>query len=404
EAWTNQPWINEGAAVRVSVIAFGRGAGERRLDGQIVDEINPDLTSRANANLLKARSLPENRGVCFMGTSKVGCFDIPGNLARSWLKLPNASGVQNSDVLRPWANGQSLAGRPADTWIIDFGTNMSLAKAAMYEAPFAYVQENVQPERKRQRRDAYRNRWWIHAEARPGLRGALRPLSRYLATPRVAKHRFFVWLPVGVLPDSRLFAICREDDFAFGVLSSRFHSVWALANASRHGIGNDPTYNASSCFETFPFPEGGKKVRNSIVQAGQRLDSLRGRWLNPSQWVDVIDSPVAHCSPRFVPKQGHEAELKLRTMTNLYNERPVWLENAPEELDRAVAGAYGWKDYTPQMPDDAILARLLKLNVYRAADLLAPLEKHLAVVRTEGGRKHPSSNASGLTSNRRKFA
>ncbi|MBK9020755.1 MAG: hypothetical protein IPL72_12420 [Sulfuritalea sp.] len=89
------------------------------------------------------------------------------------------------------------------------------------------------------------------------MRNAMSDLMRYIATPRVAKHRFFIWLPVAVMPDSRLYAICRDDDATFGILSSRLHEVWALANASRHGDGDEggrPTYNAKSCFETFPFP------------------------------------------------------------------------------------------------------------------------------------------------------
>src|SRR5260370_27347392 len=41
-----------------------------------------------------------------------------------------------------------------------------------------------------------------------------------------------------------------------GVLHSRFHIAWALKMASRHGVGNDPTYNAHSVFATYPFPPG----------------------------------------------------------------------------------------------------------------------------------------------------
>ncbi|HYP67861.1 MAG TPA: hypothetical protein VEP67_06350, partial [Thiobacillaceae bacterium] len=69
---------------------------------------------------------------------------------------------------------------------------------------------------------------------------------------------------------------------------------------------------------------------------------------------------------RPVAKPGHEAELKKRTLTNLYNQRPAWLDNAHKELDAAVAAAYGWTDYTPDMPDGEILRRLLALNLQRA--------------------------------------
>lgn len=392
EAWRDEPWINDGAAVRVSVVAFGHGGKQPRLDGKPVEMIQSDLTSMIGSNITQARPLTENRGICFMGTSKVGPFNIPGDLARAWLGLPNSTGVSNADVLRPWANGQELAGRPSDTWIIDFGAGMPQAQAVLYEAPFAYVQKHVKPERAKQRRDAYRNRWWIHAEARPGLRAAIRPLSRFLATPRVAKHRFFVWLPVAVLPDSRLFAICRDDDFTFGVLSSRFHTVWALVNASRHGVGNDPTYNATNCFETFPFPVVDDVVRESISVLGRKLDTLRDGWLNPPQWVDRIPQPDSRYPLRAVPKAGNESNVKSRTLTNLYNERPAWLDIAHAELDRAVAVAYGWTDYTPAMPDDAIIARLLKLNLAREPDLFTSSQKHLAVVRTKGRREPPAKS------------
>lgn len=151
--------------------------------------IHGDLTPAGiGSDMTTAQPLNENAGICFMGTSKVGTFDIPGTLARQWLPLPNPNGRPNADVLRPWANGQELTGRPADKWIVDFGADMSEADAAMYEAPFSHVESHVRPERANQRRDAYRLRWWIHAEARPGLRAALRNRLRYIATPRVAKH------------------------------------------------------------------------------------------------------------------------------------------------------------------------------------------------------------------------
>lgn len=385
EAWRDEPWVNNGAAVRVSIVVFGRGNQRRCLDGQQVAVIHPDLTSAkdANANLAQARPLPENRGICFMGTSKVGAFDISGDTARAWLNLPNPKGLPNADVLRPWANGQDLAGRPSDKWIIDFGTGMPAARAALYEVPFAYVEKHVKPERINQRRDAYRDRWWIHAEARPGLRKALRSLPRFIATPRVAKHRFFVWLPVGVIPDSRLFAICRDDDVTFGVLSSRLHMVWALVHSSRHGDGDDggrPTYNAAACFETFPFPAPDASARKSVAAAARRLNELRDSWLNPPQWVDRIQRLDARYPARLVPKPGHEVDVKSRTLTNLYNERPAWLENAHAELDRAVAAAYGWADYTATMPNDKIITRLLELNQERAADLFTQSKNDFAVV------------------------
>ena len=68
--------------------------------------------------------------------------------------------------------------------------------------------------------------------------------------------------------------------------------------------------------------------------------------------------------PRIVPKDADAAtKLKKRTLTNLYNERPVWLANAHKRLDEAVFAAYGWP---ADLSDDDLLARLLKLNLERA--------------------------------------
>ena len=397
EAWSDEPWINEGAAVRVSLVAFGRPDHARpvQLDGLPAPAIEADLTPAAEGlRLTDALPLTANGNVCFMGTSKVGDFDITGDIARTWLKEPNPDGRPNSDVLRLWANGQTLAKRADDKWIIDFGASRTDLDAALYAAPFAYVVEHVKPCRQDQRRDAYRLRWWLHAEARPGLRLALTSRVRYLATSRVAKHRFFVWLPVAVLPDSRLFAICRQDDATFGTLSSHLHLVWALANASLHGDGEEggrPTYNARSCFETFPFPPGltpadtagptealdsgiilppvahdRRAAALAIAEAAHRLNALREGWLNPPGWVDRVPEVVAGYPDRIIPKPEYAADLKKRTLTNLYNARPTWLDHAHQALDAAVAVAYGWEDYGPGMAEEEILRRLLALNLERS--------------------------------------
>lgn len=128
-AWRDQPWINEGAAVRVSLVAFGRGSTSTKVDDESVTSIQSDLNpmSETSVNLIKALPLPGNRGVAFQGPVKVGPFEVPGEVARQWLKLPNPHGKSNADVLRPWANGKDLTGRASDTWIIDFGPDMPLS-------------------------------------------------------------------------------------------------------------------------------------------------------------------------------------------------------------------------------------------------------------------------------------
>ena len=254
EAWADEPWTLQGAAVRVSMLGFGRGFVERRLEGAPANTINADLTG-GGVDLTKAVRLKENAGVAFMGDTKGGAFDIPGELAREWLRLPlNPNGRPNSDVLKPWRNAMDVTRRPADKWIIDFGWAMSEADAALYEAPFRYVLLNVEPERRSNNREAYRDNWWRHVEARQGMWNALRSKSSSLTTPRVAKHRIFIF-NMGLVPDSALIAIARDDDTTFGILHSRLHELWALRMGTWLGVGNDPRYTPSTTFETFPFPE-----------------------------------------------------------------------------------------------------------------------------------------------------
>ncbi|NVZ08404.1 class I SAM-dependent DNA methyltransferase [Allochromatium humboldtianum] len=396
EAWSDEPWVNEGAAVRVSLVAFGH-AGDRtgaKLDGQPVAAIHADLTGQvadtAMVNLTQAQPLSENVGVSFQGSQKIGAFDIPGELARRWLPLPNPHEQPNSQVLKPSWNGLDVTRRPRDGWIIDFGTRMSEDDAALYEAPFGYVVEHVKPERSRNPREAYRRYWWRHGEPRIAMRAALEGLPRYLVTSEVAKHRTFVWLKSAILPDKRLIVIARADDTTFGILHSRFHELWSLRLGAT--LEDRPCYRPSTCFETFPFPDGltpadtkhGTETLDSgpivpvvapevadharaIAEAAHRLNTLRENWLNPPEWIERIPEVVPGYPDRIIAKPGHEGDLKKRTLTNLYNHPPAWLTNAHRALDAAVARAYGWEDYTPDLPDDAILQRLLALNLQRAS-------------------------------------
>jgi type II restriction/modification system DNA methylase subunit YeeA len=224
-----------------------------------------------------------------------------------------------------------------------------LAKVLQYELPFQYINDVVKPSRDKERVKKTREQWWLFERPRPELRTAIEFLRRYIGTPVVSKYRIFVWLYHPTIPDAKVTVFAREDDYFFGILHSRIHEVWSLANGARHGIGNDPTYNTSTCFETFPFPwppgqepQDGPQMQ-AIAEAACELVQLRDAWLNPSG--------------------TSEAELKKRTLTNLYNQRPTWLDLAHKKLDQAVFATYGWPD---GMSDDEILERLLALNLERS--------------------------------------
>ena len=308
-----------------------------------VDEIYTDLTAQRDGigvDLTAASRLAENAGVVFMGNTKGGAFDVEGDQAREWLRLPaNPHGRANADVLKPWANGMDVTRRSASKWVIDFGVETGESEAALYQAPFEWVDEHVRPLRLENRRDSYRKYWWRHAEPRPKMRQALQGLRRYIATPTVAKHRLFVWLDARVCPDHQLIVIARDDDTAFGILHSRFHELWSLRLGT--SLEDRPRYTPTTTFATFPFPLGltpdvpatdyaSDSRAAAIATEARRLVELRDRWLNPPEWVEWLDEPVPGYPKRPAPRDDEAANaLKERTLTNLYNTRPQWLADAP---------------------------------------------------------------------------
>ena len=121
-----------------------------------------------------------------------------------------------------------------------------------------------------------------------------------------------------------------------------------------------------------------------VGEAAAELDRLRSQWLNPPEWTreEVLEFPGSADGPwaryvtdpdergigrvrypRLLPRDEESAKaLKKRTLTNLYNERPTWLDLAHRRLDQAVAAAYAWPD---DLTDEQILEKLLELNLSR---------------------------------------
>jgi type II restriction/modification system DNA methylase subunit YeeA len=339
-AWSDREWILEGAAVHVSFVAFDDGTeAKRELDGRPVDTINADLTG--GIDLTRATSVAANRDTAFMGDTKGGPFEITADVAQNLLAAPNPDGRSNEDVIRPWVNASDIGGEPRGMWIIDFPPGMSESEAALYEAPFEYVLKHVKPQRDESRTTI--DDWWMHERPRTEMRKALAGLKRYIVTPRVAKHRIFVWMPVATLADSATVVIARDDDYTFGVLQSRVHEIWARRMGTQlRERESGFRYTPTTTFETFPFPEPSDEERAAIEEAARNLDELRKGWL----------------------KARPE-----RTLTGLYNETPTWLQHAHATLDRAVTAAYGWSE---DLTDDETLSRLLELNSERSGERVVP--------------------------------
>jgi type II restriction/modification system DNA methylase subunit YeeA len=409
-AESDRPWILAGANVHVSMIGFDDGSETlRSLNGKPEKVINPNLT--ATADVTTAGELKTNLNIAFMGTTKGGPFDIPEGLALELLRAPNPHGKPNSDIVVPWVNGMDLTQRPSGTWIIDYGVSLAESEAANYAAVYEYARTHVKPQRDISRTTI--REWWLHERRRGEMRVALAPLERFICTTRVSKHRLFVWLQAPTLPDSATFAFGRADDLFFGLLHSRIHEVWARIQGTQvRERESGFRYTPTSCFENFPFPRPTPAQEAAITAAAKELNELRERWLNPPEWTrtEVLEFPgtvggpwdryidkgtihevgrVTPCAPssaskerraedcppylvgtvrypRLEPKDAEcAAKLKKRTLTNLYNERPAWLDLAHKKLDAAVAAAYGWP---ANLTDEQILEKLLALNLERAAE------------------------------------
>ena len=423
-AESDRDWILDGANVHVSMVGFDDATDTSRvLDGNPVPSIHANLT--AAADLTRARPLAENAGIFLRPPEKGGAFELSDAQALAMLDRPNPHGRPNSDVLRPWVNAESLVKTRQSLWIIDFPSGTSEETAARYEKPMAQLAAHVKPARESNRDERLRRLWWLHRRTGDGVRNAALRFTRLLCTPRVSKHRLFVWIDAIVEPDTATYAFAREDDLFFGIMHSRIHEVWSLAQGSQlREKESGFRYTPTSCFDTFPFPHPTAEQARAIAEAARELDALRDRWLNPPEWITTeiltfpasldgpwrrfIDTPqnpsaaaVREADPGWTPQDLYGADRALRlatdaaraaaqvaagigtaryprlvprdaacarhladrTLTRLYNERPRWLDLAHRKLDDAVAAAYGWP---ADLPDILLLERLLALNHARA--------------------------------------
>lgn len=404
EAWRDEPWIVEGAAVRVAIICFANQAVETaQLDGVNVETIFADLhapSDNHSSDITKAHALIENRDIAFQGVVPRGSlrkkaaerlglepatFVLSGEAAREMLLMPqNPNGCANRDVIVPFLVGDDITGRPLDRFIVDFG-EMNERDAALYEIPYAFIGP-VKSHRAKMTQPEALTTWWQHWRSRPELRAAIKSLNRFIVTSRVAKYRIFVWRKTPTLADNATVVIAREDDATFGILNSKFHEAWSLRRGTRLGVGNDPRYTPTTTFQSFAFPKGltpnipakdyaDDPRAQAIAKAAKRLDELRNAWLNPPDLIDIVPEVVPGYPDRILPKnEAAAAELKKRKLTNLYNQRPQWLSDAHRDLDATVATAYGWP---VDISEEDALARLLELNLSSSGpvdDLLSEID------------------------------
>ena len=370
----DHPWVDaaDGAAVRISM-TVGRGGDHAGLLCRVLSEetgsgeglkvalseqegkILADLTIGADVagvQPLQAGKELANRGMQLFGAG----FIVTPEEAQK-LGLGRIEGLERH--IRPYRNGRDIAQSPRSAMVTDlFGLALEEVKSRFPEV-YQWLLERVKPERDQNNRASYRDNWWIFGEPRKVMRRAMAGISRYIATVETAKHRVFVFLDKEILPDNMLVTIASADAFHLGVLSSRIHVVWALAAGGRLGVGNDPRYNKTRCFEPFPFPACDEAQTALIRTCAEALDVHRKRQqaLHPglglTDMYNVLEK--LRSGDTLTPKERIIHDEGLAAV----------LKQLHDDLDDAVFAAYGWP---ATLTDQDILARLTALNRERVQE------------------------------------
>jgi hypothetical protein len=378
----DHPWVDsaDGAAVRVAFTVcqagteegiLSRVVSERSIEGEDVSEvdlvtssgyINADLSLGADVMLtqgLKANEKLSNRGVQLQGAG----FIVDDKKARE-LGLGETPGLEKH--IRSYRNGNDLTAIPRGVRVIDlFGLD---AEQVLTRFPKVYqhILENVKPERDQSRDKPTRIKWWIFGRPRYELRPTIHGLTRYIVTVATAKHRIFQFLDADILPDDKLIVFALEDAYYLGVLSSRIHSLWAIATGGQ--LGPTPVYNNSRCFDPFPFPDATPAQQARIRELAETTDAHRKRQqaqhpgLTLTNLYNVVEKLRAG-QPLTSKEQATNQQGLASVLFSLHN-----------DLDAAVADAYGWPT---ALPDAELLARLVALNHARAAEEKADTVRYL---------------------------
>lgn len=319
-----------------------------------VDTIHADL--QAALDLESASPLKANEGVCFQGMNLVG---KDGFVLTA--EQVEALGYALDDlprVIRPYLGGREFLHARRGEYVIDaYGLGVD-ELAELHPRLHAWLSERVRPERERNARAAYRERWWVFGEPRGRLRAALRGLDQFIVTNETARVRTFERVDVETVPDHQLYAIASEDPFVLGVLLSIFHRAWALAKGGRQGVGNDPRYNSTQCFSNFPFPDPPPALRDRIAAHADAIDVERKR--------------LRAEDPAWTLAKIHARLDDLQAKQTLGDARWGALLHHVEALDNLVGQAYGLEArgdvWRLHVDEPAILALLLKLNHERRAE------------------------------------
>ncbi len=387
----DHPWVdsNDGAAVRIAmsvtennnsnsgelckVISETRKGEETReiTFSRTTGKINPDLTVGANIST----------AVALLANSKISATGVIPHGKGMILNAEQAKTLGDSTLIKPYRNGKDLTGRSRGAKVIDcYGLEIDQVKARD-PAVYQWLLDRVKPERDVNNDKDLREKWWLHRRNNEDMRNSLSGLKSYIATVMTAKHRLFLLLDGEILPDQMLVSIALPALCQLGVLGSRIHVVWALAAGGRLGAGNDPRYNKTRCFETFPFPELTDEQVNTIGKIANQIDDHRKRQQAKHEKLTLTGM--------YNVLEKLRAEEPLNTKEKTIHEHGLLsiLKELHDELDTAVFEAYGWSDLgkllvgrpgaTTPLSDktaeqaeaeEELLCRLVALNHQRAAE------------------------------------
>lgn len=415
----NHPWVDEkdGAAVRIAMtVGVPSGTQSEGLLRTVSDEsdapdtvlfaektgrIGPDL--RVGADVTKAVALKANarvasRGVQLMGSGFIVTREQAERLDPRSPAIARGeadtrprirSGIGDEpQVIFDYRNGKDLTARSRGVMVIDTYGLTETELRDRHPAVWQHIFDEVKPHRDTNNRASYRDNWWLFGEQRSEIRKALSGCERYIATVETAKHRVFQFLPTGTVPDNKLIAIATSDAFDLGVLSSRFHTPWALATGGFLGMGNDPVYVKSRCFDPFPFPaDVPKPLSNLIRTEAEALDALRKRVLADHDDLTLTKLyNVLEAMRSDLPLTDTERDIHDRGLVTL-------IRRHHDTIDSAVAEAYGW---AADLPEEEILTRLVALNRERAAEESRGLIRYLRPEFQDPGYRAPISETLDL--------
>ena len=256
-------------------------------------------------------------------------------------------------------NGRDLTGVSRNAMVIDqFGLDDHDVRR-WFPDIYQYLLDHVKPERDQNRDARFRQNWWLFGRPRPELRKYLAGLPRYISTVETTKHRDFQFLDISILPDNKLLNIAISDASALGVLPSRIHVTWALAAGGRLGVGNDPVYVKTKCFDQFPFPISSENQSLAIGDLAEELDAHRKR-------IQADHPDITLTGMYNVLEKLKSGEALTDSDKDVHGRGLVSvLKDLHERLDAAVFTAYGWD---AGLNDEEILEKLVALNHERARE------------------------------------